>query len=225
MLKDFFIAGTDTDIGKTVVAGTLLRALQLKGKTAIGMKPVASGSRQTSEGLRNEDALWLIDHSSKIMPYTTVNPYAFEQPAAPHIVAKFADTVIDLEVIYQHYLALSAACDHVVVEGVGGWQVPLNSKYSTADLARRLDLKVILVVGIRLGCINHALLSYQAIIDCGLDCAGWVANLIDPEMDYQQENIDAIRERVNVPLLGALPFSEKLSSDQLASKMDIDCIV
>ena len=225
MQKDIFIAGTDTGVGKTVVTAAILHALQKQGKTTIGMKPIASGCQVTPGGLRNEDAECLIQHSSIEMPYSVVNPFAFEPAIAPHLAAQISQTDIDLQVIDEHYQTISAACDHAIVEGVGGWLVPINSRYNMADLVRLLDLRVVLVVGMRLGCINHALLSYQAIVDCGLYCEGWVANIIDSDMDYVGENIIAIRSRINAPLIGMLAYSKNLSIPKISESLDIHRLI
>jgi dethiobiotin synthetase len=208
MLKDLFITGTDTGIGKTVVSCALLSKLRQQGLTVQGMKPVASGCRQTQHGLRNEDADLLSKYSSQVLPYPAVNPYAYLEAVAPHLLAEQTGNVIDPELIQRQYLALSSQYDHVIVEGVGGWMVPLNRTQTVADLAVLLDLPVLLVVGMRLGCINHALLTYQAIVDSGLSCVGWVANQIEADMQRVSENIESIEQRIDAPLLGRIPFSE-----------------
>ncbi len=171
-----FVTGTDTGIGKTVVSLGLMQALQDQGLTVAGMKPVSAGCEQTAAGLRNDDAVLLQQQSSITLEYAAVNPYAFEPAIAPHLAARAAGVEIDLDVILTAYRALAARVDCVVVEGVGGWRVPLNERASVADLAAALGLDVCLVVGLRLGCLNHALLSAASIEAAGCHLAGWVAN-------------------------------------------------
>ncbi len=151
MKKDVFITGTDTGVGKTLVSCALLSILAKQGRSVLGMKPIASGCRQTSQGLRNEDAELLIRHSSKVMPYSLVNPYAYEDAIAPHLAAAQSDKPIDLEIIQRQYIELSCPMRPSVVEGVGGWLVPVNRTQTMADLVKMLDLPVLLVVGMRLG--------------------------------------------------------------------------
>jgi len=220
MQKDLFITGTDTGVGKTVISCALLSMLKQQGKTVLGMKPIASGCQQTPQGLRNEDAEQLIRYSSQSMPYSLVNPYAYEAPIAPHIAAEQSGDKIDLEVIREQYLELSAQCDQVIVEGVGGWLVPVNESQTIADLACKLDIPVLLVVGMRLGCINHALLSYQAILNAGLNCIGWIANQIEPQMLCVDENIKSIQLRIKAPLLGKIPFTEFPDLDDVSSRIN-----
>lgn len=223
MKKDVFITGTDTGIGKTLVSCALLSILAKQGGTVLGMKPVASGCRQTSQGLRNEDAELLIRHSSKVMPYSLVNPYAYEDAIAPHLAANQSDKPIDLEKIQRQYIELSAQCDHLIVEGVGGWLVPVNATQTMADLVIMLDMPVLLVVGMRLGCINHALLSYQAIVDSGLHCIGWVANQIEKNMLCLDENIASIEQRITAPLLGRIRYQQEPDTDSMGQCLNIRC--
>jgi dethiobiotin synthetase len=201
----YFVTGTDTGIGKTVVTLGLMRLLQDRGLRVAGMKPVASGCERTPQGLRNEDALQLQRQASMPLDYAEVNPYAFEPPIAPHIAAREAGVRIGLDVIREGMLRLASVSDAVCVEGVGGWLVPLNGHETVADLAGRLGLDLILVVGMRLGCLNHALLTAHAIEAAGLPLAGWVANCLPPEPDYLQENITALESGLSAPLLGVVP--------------------
>jgi len=210
MSKGIFITGTDTGIGKTVVSCVLLEQLKQAGFSALGMKPIASGCEQTADGLRNEDAQWLMRHSSTESQYDIVNPFAFEPAIAPHIAAQQANVEIDFDLIAQCYMQLQAESDYVIVEGVGGWQVPLAGKQTVADLALKLDLPVLMVSGIRLGAINHSVLTAQAILQSGLTLAGWVANIVDEDMLYADENISAIQDRVSAPLLGVLPYQHSI---------------
>jgi dethiobiotin synthetase len=199
----WFIAGTDTEIGKTFVTCALLHALRDRGLTAVGMKPVAAGF--DAHG-KNEDVEQLLAASSIQAPHELVNPYAFAAAVAPHIAAAEEGRVIELPRIVAAFGQLRAMADAVVVEGVGGFCVPFGPQCDAADLAVALDLPVILVVGLRLGCINHALLTAQAIAARGLRLAGWVANRIDPAMARGDENLAALRKRLNAPLLGDIPY-------------------
>ena len=198
----WFVAGTDTEVGKTFVACALLHALRKRGYSAIGMKPVAAG---TDEHGRNDDVEALIAAASVKAPREHVNPYLFAPAIAPHIAAAEENRVIDIERIAQSFAALRPLADALVVEGVGGFCVPLGPRIDAADLAQRLALPVILVVGMRLGCINHALLSAQAIAARGLPLAGWVANRIDSQMARFDENLESLKERLTAPLLGVIP--------------------
>jgi dethiobiotin synthetase len=202
----YFITGTDTGCGKTEVTLGLMALYQSRGERVLGMKPVASGAEPTADGLRNEDALKIQEQGSVRLPYEQINPYAFAPPIAPHLAARQAGVTIQVEAIRHRCQALSTRADRLLVEGVGGWQVPLNEMDSVADLAHALGLPVILVVGMRLGCINHALLSAQSIVDRGCELAGWVANMLEPEMLEAEANIDALRRRIPAPLLARIPF-------------------
>ena len=211
-----FIAGTDTGIGKSVVSATLLAALNAGRHRAVGMKPIASGCRQTPQGLRNEDAELLIAHSAGAPDYAQVNPFALPEAIAPHLAAQHAGVEIRLDPIVAAFAALSTNYDFVVVEGVGGWMVPLSATLMQADLARTLHLPVILVVGLRLGCINHAQLSAHAIIDDGCKLAGWIGNRVDPNMDCVEENLATLHERLPAPCLGVLPYANAPDPHALA---------
>ncbi len=202
--RDLFVTGTDTGIGKTRAGVALLRALRARGVRASGMKPVASGCEATADGLRNEDALALIAASDPAPAYSTCNPYAFAPPIAPHLAARAVGDEIVLAPIRVAFDVLRARADRVVVEGVGGWMAPLSDSLMQADVARALDLDVVLVVGLRLGCINHALLSARAIEADGCRLAGWIANRVDPAMAVADDNIATLRARIDAPLLGVL---------------------
>ena len=208
----WFVAGTDTEIGKTFVACALLHALRDQGLSAIGMKPVAAG---TDENGRNDDVEALIAASGVEAPRELVNPYLFAPAIAPHIAALEENRSIDIERIAQSFAALRPLADAIVVEGVGGFCVPLGPQLDAADLAQRLALPVILVVGMRLGCINHALLTQQAIAARGLTLAGWVANRIDPNMARFDENLASLEARLAAPLLGVIPPN---SSPEIAAR-------
>lgn len=217
MASGYFVTGTDTHIGKTRVSCALLQAFAASGRSVVGMKPVVAGC----EDGRWADVDLLTAASTVSAPADSVNPYAFVPPVSPHIAAIQAGIEIDLAVIQHAYRRLQTLADVVIVEGVGGFRVPLSEQYDGADLARRLGLPVILVVGLRLGCLNHALLSAQAIQASGLLLAGWVANGIDPHMSVQEENIRTLQQRLDCPLLGRLPFDENMGASCAASRLDI----
>lgn len=198
--KGFFITGTDTEVGKTVVAAALTRALAGRGRRVAVMKPVASGAERTPEGPRNADALALMAAANVPAAYETVNPYCFLPPVSPHIAARGHGAVIDLSVIRGCLDALAGHADRVVVEGAGGWLAPITENATMADLALALRLPVILVVGLRLGCLNHALLTHESIRSHGATFAGWVANGIDPAMERAAENLATLRSRLGEPL-------------------------
>lgn len=206
MSRAVFIAGTDTGIGKTHAACTLLHALRGTGLNVCGMKPVASGCASTPSGLRNDDALALLAAGSDPgLAYAAVNPVALRDPLSPHLAARHDGMLITLPPLFAAFERLAAAHDVVVVEGVGGWMVPLAPDLLAADIPREWQLPVILVVGLRLGCLNHALLSARAIHADGCRLLGWIGNRIDPAMDAVDENLATLRELLPAPCLGVLP--------------------
>lgn len=211
MTGSCFVTGTDTACGKTAVSLGLMWALQQRGLRALGMKPVASGSRVTAEGLRNDDALRLQAQGSWPLPYAAVNPYPFEPPIAPHIAAQQAGLEIELARLRRAYRELAAAADAVIVEGVGGWHVPLGPATAIADLVRELDLPVLLVVGLRLGCLNHALLSVESILGSAVPLAGWVATQVERDMRVRDENLATLEARIAAPCLGVVPWLESVT--------------
>ena len=198
-----FVTGTDTGVGKTRVAVALIHALRSQGLRVAAMKPVSAGS---APGELNEDVVALMQASNVRADLRDINPYAFDQPIAPHIAAQSAGVRIDLSVIEAAFSRLAAEADVVVVEGAGGWRVPLNDREDLADLAQRLGLPVVLVVGLRLGCLNHALLTAESVVRQNMPWAGWIGNHIDPTMAAMAENIDALRARMPGPCLGIQPF-------------------
>jgi dethiobiotin synthetase len=219
--RGFFVTGTDTGVGKTRIAVALLRALAQAGARVAGMKPVAAGCELRDGLLVNDDALALLDASTVAAGYEEVNPYAFAPPIAPHVAAHRAGIVIDQARLRACFDRLTTRADCVVVEGAGGWLVPLGASTTLADFARDLDLPVILVVGMRLGCINHALLSAQAIASTGLTLAGWVANDPFPAMPERAASAAAIAERIAAPCYadleyGATPDLKSIASHCLA---------
>ncbi len=204
MSAAYFIAGTDTEIGKTFVTCALLHAARRQGLTALGMKPIAAGAEQIGSEFLNEDAARLRAASSFDPGLALLNPYCLASPIAPHIAAEEEGVTLAFDPIRAAFDALRPQADLVLVEGVGGFRVPLGPDYDTADLARDLALPVILVVGMRLGCINHALLTVEAITARGLPLAGWVANQTDPTMLRFDQNLAALTHRIPAPLLGTV---------------------
>jgi dethiobiotin synthetase len=224
--NQFFITGTDTDVGKTVVAAGMLSAANSMGLTTVAIKPVAAGCEQTPEGLRNEDALLLQQSMSMDLPYDQINPVALQSAVAPHIAAAQEERrlrVAQLAGYCQGVLMQSA--DLAVVEGAGGWLVPINPSETLADLAKELDIPVIMVVGVKLGCINHALLTMQAIAADGVRMAGWVANQLVPNMPCYDENIATLQSVITAPCLGRVPFLDKPSPDLVAPHLNLDLVI
>jgi dethiobiotin synthetase len=220
----YFIAGTDTGVGKTHVAVSLVIALRTAGQAVGVMKPVAAGALESSLGPRNEDALALITASGQPFEYGLVNPYLFDPPIAPHIAAAEAGRRIELERILAAYAALAAQCDTMIVEGAGGWLVPIDEERTMADVAVALGLPVLLVVGMRLGCLNHALLTARAIRDSGLTLAGWVANAVDPDMRRADENHAALVERLGAPCVATLPWEPYVTPESNAHRLDLGAL-
>jgi dethiobiotin synthetase len=219
MAKGYFITGTDTECGKTEVTLGLMQLLQGEGRSVIGMKPVASGAGPTADGLRNADARRIQQQSSVQVPYSLVNPFVFEPPIAPHLAAEQAGVEISFARILECYKQLSAQGDLVMVEGVGGWRVPLSSDGDLSDLAKALGLPVILVVGVRLGCINHALLTVESIQAKELTLAGWVANIMDPEMLELDANLATLRQSIDAPCIGVVPHMRPVSAEAIAAEL------
>jgi dethiobiotin synthetase len=213
-----FITGTDTDVGKTVVACGFLAAANQQGLRTAAIKPVAAGCEVTEQGMTNTDALQLQAAASHKLAYQQINPIALEPAIAPHIAAAEAGVRMSASRLVGYCRGVSLMpVDMVVIEGAGGWRVPINSRETLADVARELECAVIVVVGMRLGCLNHALLTMEAIRGDGLRIAGWVANILDPEMPRLQENIDTLKQCINEPCLGTVPRLEDLSPEQVAT--------
>jgi len=219
--RGYFITGTDTGVGKTAVTLGLMAHLQAQGQIVAAMKPVASGCERTAAGLVNEDALQLQRQSSVALPYALVNPYAFEPPIAPHIAAARVGVTIAIDTIRSAFDEIAGTADCVLVEGVGGWQVPLNDDETLVDLARALDLEVILVVGIRLGCLNHAMLTAESIVANGCVPSGWVANRLPPGAEYADENINALKSRLLLQFLGEVPVMERIEPGRVAEYLSL----
>lgn len=206
--QTFYITGTDTDAGKTWVTTECLKALTAAGVKAIGMKPLASGCESTDAGLRNDDALKLIGASSVKMAYELHNPIALKEPTAPEIAAKHDGVEISLTPIIQAHAQLQTVADIVLVEGVGGWLAPLSGDLDQSALVRRLNGKAILVVGLKLGCINHARLTERALKQDGVECIGWIAANIDPNLLFAEEYFEALHHHMQTPFLGRV-FADK----------------
>src|SRR5690554_284247 len=217
MAQAFFITGTDTDAGKTSVAAGLLCAAKQQGCSTLAMKPVASGCDMSAEGLRNSDALALIAQSTVPLPYTQINPYAFAPAIAPHIAAQEAGVELSVADLYRTaQVILQQQADFTLIEGAGGWRVPISATEFLSDFAIALQLPVILVVGVKLGCINHALLTAQAIINDGLELAGWVANVVDPSCARLAENLATLQQLMPVPCLAEVPHLTSASAEHVA---------
>ncbi|MDO8650796.1 MAG: dethiobiotin synthase [Undibacterium sp.] len=219
---DYFVTGTDTEIGKTLVSSALLFAFTQNGLRTVGMKPVAAGAELQNGVWHNEDVDALMAAASVPCPTAWVAPYLMQTPAAPHIVAALENVHISVAHIQTCYQQLVQQADAVIVEGVGGFCVPLNEELTTADLAQQMGLPVILVVGMRLGCINHALLTAEAIAARGLTLAGWVANTVDADMLYLNENLAALRTRLAAPLLGQIPRFEQPTAQAAAGYLNVN---
>lgn len=223
--RGLFVTGTDTGVGKTWVSCALLSALAARGRRVIGMKPVASGCQATPQGLRSEDALALQAAANVTASYTEVNPYAFAPAIAPHIAAQEAGVAIDFARIGTAAAKLAGRADWLIIEGVGGWRVPLGPDGDVAALALMLRYPVLLVVGLRLGCINHALLSVEAIESSGLPLVGWVGNPIEAEMARREENLATLRASIPAPCLGVLPWLPVCQPEQLAAGLTLELLL
>lgn len=226
MSKSYFITGTGTDVGKTLVASGLLAAASQQGLSTVGMKPVAAGCDVTSEGLRNNDALQLLAQSSLNVSYEQINPVALEPAVAPHIAAAKAGRRLSADRLAGFYRGLMMQRpDFSVVEGAGGWRVPLNQRETFADLAKMIQLPVVLVVSMELGCINHALLTVEAIQRDGLTLAGWVANQVVSGMGSYQENLETLQHWIPCPMIAEIPFLPEAEAEQVAEFIKLDSLL
>ena len=221
MSVGYFITGTDTSVGKTLVSCTLIHAFAARGKAVVGMKPVAAGRGDEGEWA---DVEMLTASSNVSAPRSLINPYALIQPVAPHIAAREMGIEIDTAVILEACRGLQDSAEIVIVEGIGGFRVPLNTRHDAGDMARSMGFPVILVVGMRLGCLNHALLTAEAVQSVGLPLAGWVANQIDPQMLDFDENVHALQQRLPCPLLGVLPFTPGVMAQEFTNLLDINSL-
>lgn len=215
-MPTIFVTGTDTGVGKTRISCGLLQQLREQGLSVCGYKPVASGCEKTPQGLRNEDALALQHAAQTSEDYGCINPYAFVPAIAPHLAAKAVGVNLNLTLLNQAHDELASSYNYIVVEGAGGLLVPLNDEITFGDWAAQRNWPVLLVVGMRLGCINHALLTVEAIQRRG-SLLGWVANTLEPDMPELQANIDTLRARIAAPLLGVVPYAGEV-------KLDLDLI-
>jgi dethiobiotin synthetase len=220
-----FVTGTDTGVGKTRVAAALCRAFAVRGMRVAAMKPIASGSVLTPEGLRNEDALALLGAMNVRARYADVNPYAFAPAIAPHIAAREAGVDIDFGVLDRAYAHLRGQSQILIVEGAGGWLAPLDASRAFADLAVHWRMDVVLVVGMRLGCLNHALLTAESIERRGLHLRGWVANSIDARFERAAENISTLQSRISAPCVGLFSFDPEADPEALARDLEVDALM
>ncbi|ACX88707.1 dethiobiotin synthase [Pectobacterium parmentieri] len=221
MIKRWFVTGTDTEVGKTVASTALLQAARQAGYRTAGYKPVASGCEMTADGIRNSDALALQANSSIHLDYSMVNPLAFMEPTSPHIISAAEQRPIHLSVLSAGLRALEMQADWVLVEGAGGWFTPLSEQETFADWVVQEQLPVILVVGIKLGCINHAMLTAQAIQHTGLHLGGWIANDIMPRGKWHQPYLHTLQQRLPAPMLGEIPYLSTLHQHDLGQYIDI----
>ena len=225
MTQAYFVTGTDTEIGKTTIAAGLLHAARMAGLSTAASKPVASGCLQTPEGLRNDDALVLLGECTLALDYAEVNPLAFAPAIAPHLAAREAGVLLDVAALRGPVQRiLDKGADFTLVEGAGGWRVPLAGQANLSDLVISLGLPVILVVGVRLGCINQAVLSAEAIARDGLELAGWVANVIDPQTSRLEENLATLAERLPAPCLGQVPRLDVATPAAVAGYLDLSLL-
>jgi len=220
-LRGLFVTGTDTAVGKTVVSTGIVHVLIARGLRVAAMKPVASGGRRSPHGLRNDDALQLMAAATIRADYAQVNPYCFEPPIAPHLAAAEAGVVIEVEPILRAAAALATQAEVLVVEGVGGWCVPLSKTFDIPALARGLGLPVVLVVDLRLGCLNHARLSAESIMVGGCRLAGWIGNRLTAQpMDRQADNVATLKRLLPVPCWGVVSHIDTLTPAAVAAHLD-----
>jgi len=217
----YFVTGTDTGVGKTLISCALLHGIAAQGKLVAGMKPVAAGC---ADGSQHEDVRQLRAASNVLASMGQLNPYCFAPAVAPHLAAQFAGVNINIERIAESFSELTRKADVVVVEGAGGLLVPLNDNQDSADLMVKMNIPVILVVGMRLGCLNHALLTVEAIAARGLTLAGWVANVPGENMAMLDQNIDVLRQRISAPLLGVVPFQLQPDAREVATMLDLQLL-
>ncbi|PAR66223.1 dethiobiotin synthase [Vibrio cholerae] len=222
MRNAIFIAGTDTDVGKTVASKAILQALATHNIATIGYKPVAAGSDKTEFGYRNSDALHLMKAATVDMPYEDVNPYALVLPTSPHIAAKHENVTIDYALLSNKLSKHKQNAELVVVEGAGGWRVPTSDSDCLSTWVKQERLPVILVVGIKLGCLSHALLTAEAIRADGLDLVGWIANRINPGTEHYAEIIEHLEGRLGTPKLGEIPYMPKAKRQELGKFIQLD---
>ena len=221
---NFFITGTDTGVGKTWFTVAFMVALKRRGLNVMGMKPIATGAEKIKDRLINKDAELIMQNCSQTVSYDLINPFVFELPLAPHVAAKHEGVVIDLDQIIKNYHLLKSMCDVLVVEGVGGWRVPVTDECSLSDLVSKLNLSVILVVGMRLGCINHAILTAEAINADGLNLCGWVSSHLDRVYSKSEETIKILKKQLDCPHIGDLPHIGDFDPDKLSTEISLSFI-
>ncbi|KLN63202.1 MULTISPECIES: dethiobiotin synthase [Vibrio] len=221
MIDAFFIAGTDTDVGKTVASKAILNALAEKDLKTIGYKPVAAGSDKTEQGFRNSDALYLQEAATVNVAYDDVNPYALELPASPHIAAIRENIDIEYSVLSGKLKLHKQNSDIVLVEGAGGWRVPVSKSDCLSTWVQQEKLPVVLVVGIKLGCLSHAMLTLDAIKADGVEVVGWVANRVNPGTEHYAEIIEMLENKIAAPKLGEIPYVPKVKRKDLAKYIDV----
>ena len=225
MINAFFIAGTDTEVGKTVVSKAILQALDAKGVSTIGYKPVAAGCKETEQGLRNSDALHLQAAANNDITYSDVNPYSLLRATSPHIAAKKEEVTIDYAVLTDKLATHKKAADVVLVEGAGGWRVPISDDDCLSTWVKQEKLPVVLVVGIKLGCLSHAMLSVEAIQNDGLEIVGWAANRINPGTENYADIISMLEKKIPAPKLGEIPYVPSVKRKDIGKYMDVSPIL
>ncbi|MGO2305815.1 MAG: dethiobiotin synthase [Providencia sp.] len=224
MTKTYFITGTDTEVGKTVASCALLQAAKSQGLKTVGYKPVASGSEFTEQGLRNDDALLLRANSTVQVSYDEVNPIVFEAATSPHIISEKMGKPIEFSVMTKGLEYLQSQAQWVLVEGAGGWYTPLSKENTFADWVVEQQLPVILVVGVKLGCINHALLTVQAIKASGLVLSGWIANEIEPAGTFQVQYLTTLNQMINAPCVGLIPYQVTKPINEVGQYIDFSLL-
>ena len=231
-MMHYFVTGTDTDSGKTFVSSAVLAAVSKhfagseSQKTTIGFKPIASGCEKTQQGLRNSDALSLMQNSTKKLPYKTINPISFEPAIAPHIAAEQVGFELSAHTVKQYLNQdMFSMADFCLIEGAGGWHLPLNNQECLSEVISELNMPVILVVGMKLGCLNHALLTQAAIERDGLTIAGWVANAVDENMAVREENLESLKEMIKAPFLGFIPHLKQGTVTDATKYLDITALL
>ena len=225
MIDTFFIAGTDTEVGKTVVSKAILQALAAHGLTTIGYKPVAAGCKETDDGLKNSDALHLQEAATKDIAYDDVNPYALLSPTSPHIAAKQDGVNIEYSVLSDKLEEHKKSADVVLVEGAGGWRVPISDDECLSSWVQKEKMPVVLVVGIKLGCLSHAMLSVEAIQNDGLEIIGWAANRINPGTENYADIIKMLEEKIPAPKLGEIPYVPSVKRRDIGKYMNVSAIL
>lgn len=224
--KRYFVTGTDTEVGKTLISSALLSVAGDRGLRTLAMKPIAAGAEQVDGQWRNDDALALQAAMNSELPYAQLNPVCLPQPIAPHIAARDNGQRLSADRVVGFCRGvMMQPTDFMIIEGAGGWRVPINERETFADVPKALELDVILVVGLRLGCLNHALLTAEAIEHDGLRLAGWVGSCIDPDMDSQADNIDDLKMRLRAPCLGIVPHLNEPNAAAAGKFIDIDVII